>query len=125
MIEKIEWLENEEEYFLKNDGADLYELILTMLKKQRMSFSSFLYDASRGIGNTIREGLGCSLDQDLDNPDEFDGVIFWFGDYESSTITPQHFVRLMQAMSDSYINYHPNDKVKIEGYMNKLKERYL
>ncbi|WP_347254560.1 hypothetical protein [Leminorella grimontii] len=125
MINKLEWLENKQEYFLENDGIDLYYLISTMLKEQKMSFLQFLYDASRGIGCTVHEGLEYVLDQDWDNPEEFDEVSFLLGDYESSTLSPKRFVELMQVIADSYIDAHQNDKKSVENNMAKLKERYL
>lgn len=59
------------------------------------------------------------VDQDWDIPDEFDQVSFMFGDYESSTLSPQTFVELMQVITD-----HPEKKETIERTMMKLKERY-
>ncbi len=125
MSNEVEWLEKKEGYFLENGGVDLYYLILTMLKEKKMNILQFLYDASRGIGCVVHEGLEYVLDQDLDDSDEFTEVSFLVGDYESSTISPQHFVELMQVISDTYIEAYPNDRESVERNMNQLKARYL
>ncbi|MCO6538102.1 MAG: hypothetical protein J6567_09105 [Gilliamella sp.] len=124
MTNKIQWLKNIEKAMIENDGADLYCLIKLMYKEHKMNFLQFIYDASRGIGAVISEGVEYILDQDLDDPKEFDEVSFLVGDYESSTLSPQHFVELMQIISNSYIEAHPKEKDSIEFYMNKLRERY-
>lgn len=72
----------------------------------------------------MHEGLGYALDQDYDSPDDFKNVDFYVGEMDSSELTPQHFVELMQVISDSYIDAHPKDKASIEHYMSKLRERY-
>jgi hypothetical protein len=124
MTNKIQWLKNIEKAMIENDGADLYCLIKLMYKEHKMNFLQFIYDASRGIGAVISEGVEYILDQDLDDPKEFDEVSFLVGDYESSTLSPPKFVELMQIISNSYIEAHPKDKDSIEFYMNKLRERY-
>ena len=124
MTNKIQWLKNIEKAMIENDGADLYCLIKLMYKEHKMNFLQFIYYASRGIVAVISEGVEYILDQDLDDPKEFDEVSFLVGDYESSTLSPQHFVELMQIISNSYIEAHPKEKDSIEFYMNKLRERY-
>lgn len=119
------WLRKNEQYIVKNGGEDLYCLLEVMYKEKKISFQKFIYDASRGIGCIVSEGLEYVLDQDLDDPKEFDEVSFILGDYESSTLSPQKFVELMQVISDSYIDEHPNDKVSIEQSMARLKRRYV
>ena len=124
MNHNLKWLNKIEKEIEEQSGDDLYYLIETMYKEQKMNFLQFIYDASRGFGCIIHEGLEYVLDQDLDESKEFDGVSFLVGDYESSTISPQKFVDLMQIISNSYIEAHPNEKDSIEFYMNKLRERY-
>ncbi|OCG40635.1 hypothetical protein A9G29_08185 [Gilliamella sp. Fer2-1] len=124
MTNKIQWLKNIEKAMIENDGADLYCLIKLMYKENKMNFLQFIYDASRGIGAVISEGVEYILDQDLDDPKEFDEVSFLVGGYESSTLSPPKFVELMQIISNSYIEANPKEKDSIEFYMNKLRERY-
>lgn len=125
MNKALIWLRKNEQYIVKNGGEDLYCLLEVMYKEKKISFQKFIYDASRGIGCIVSEGLEYVLDQDLDDPKEFDEVSFILGDYESSTLSPQKFVELMQVISDSYIDEHPNDKVSIEQSMDRLKRRYV
>ena len=80
--------------------------------------------ASEGSGFFPSEGTGYSLDKDWDDPSEFVEVIFFLGEYESATITPQHFIKLMQVISDSYVEAYPKDKATVEHYMSRLRERY-
>ncbi len=89
-----------------------------------MNFQQFIYDASHGIGCVVSEGLEYVLDQDLDDPTEFNGVCFILGDYESSILEPKKFTELMQVITDSYIAEHPENKETIERSMIILKERY-
>ncbi|VFS48582.1 hypothetical protein [Budvicia aquatica] len=110
--------------FINNDGRDLYDIVHQVLSLDKMSYTSFLKMASEGYGCSPSEGCGYALDQNWDDPEEFDEVSFMFGDYESSTISPQHFAELMQVISDGYINANPKDKASIEHYMGKLRERY-
>lgn len=124
MIDSMQWLKRVESQIYIERGHDLYYIIETMYNEHKMNFLQFIYDASRGIGCFIHEGLEYILDQDTDDPDEFNEVLFLLGGYLSSAMIPQHFVELMQVISDSYIEAHPNDKLSIEFYMNKLKERY-
>nr|WP_282552931.1 hypothetical protein [Providencia stuartii] len=120
----INWLINTKKHVIDSGGVDLYYLLETMLSEQKMSFQQFIYDASRGIGCVVSEGLVYVLDQDLDDPSEFDGACFILGDYESSTLSPQKFVELMRVIKDSYITEHPENKETIERSMVRLKERY-
>ena len=124
MNHNLKWLNKIEKEIEDQSDDDLYYLIETMYKEQKMNFLQFLYDASRGVGCIVHEGLEYVLDQDLDDPKEFDEVTFLVGDYESSTIPPQKFVDLMQIISDSYIKAHPSETDSIAFYMNKLRERY-
>ena len=124
MSHNLTWLNTIEKEIEEQGGSDLYYLIETMYKEHKMNLLQFIYDASRGIGCIVHEGLEYVLDQDLDDPKEFDEVSFLVGDYESSTLSPQHFVELMQIISNSYIEAHPKEKDSIEFYMNKLRERY-
>ncbi|MCO6538492.1 MAG: hypothetical protein J6569_11030 [Gilliamella sp.] len=124
MINKFQWLEKTKKILVDNGGAELYCLLEVMYKEQKMNFLQFIYDASRGIGAVISEGVEYILDQDLDNPEEFDGVTFVFGDCEGFPMPVQKFISMMQIVSDAYIEAHPKDKDSIEFYMNKLRERY-
>lgn len=124
MINNLVWLKKVEQYLLENGGRDLYCLLEVMYKEQKMNFQQFIYDASRGIGCVVSEGLEYVLDQDLDDPNEFDEVSFILGDYESSTLSPPKFVELMQVITDSYVSFEPSNKHSIERSMSRLKERY-
>lgn len=124
MSDELNWLKKLENKIDEEGGDDLYYILDTMYKEHKMNFLQFIYDASRGIGCVVHEGLEYALDQDFDTPEEFNGASFLVGDYESSIISPQHFVELMQMISDNYIEAHPNDKNSIEFYMSKLRERY-
>ena len=124
MIDDLAWLKKVEQRLINDGAEDLYCLLEVMYKEQKMNFQQFIYDASRGIGSVVSEGVEYVLDQDLDDPSEFDGACFILGDYENSTISPQKFVKLMQVITDSYITEHPENKEAIERSMMRLKERY-
>ncbi|MDC9597787.1 hypothetical protein [Xenorhabdus anantnagensis] len=124
MSDKTKWLDETKEYLANNDGEDLYYLMFTMLNEEKMSFIKFLLDASKGIGCVVHEGLEYVLDQDLDYPEDFDLVTFYVGEFESSEITPNQFVMLMQYVSDAYIKAFPDSKDTVERHMKALTERY-
>lgn len=123
-IDKLDWLTNIKQELYKNDGRDLYDIIFETLKNNKMTYPAFLSMASDGHGFASSEGNGYALDQDWDVPDEFDEVCFMFGDYESSTLSPQKFVELMQKITNSYINEYPENIEAIERSMKRLQERY-
>ena len=123
MIDNVTWLKKVEQRLMNDGVGDLFCLLEVMYKEQKMNFQQFIYDASRGIGCVVSEGVEYLLDQDLDDPGEFHGACFILGDYESSTISPQKFVKLMQVITDSYIIEHPENKETIEPSMARLKER--
>lgn len=125
IVNELNWLIKIKEFLYANDGRDLYDIIFETLENHKMTFSLLLKLASEGHGYSPIEGNSYSLDQDWDLPEEFDEVSFMFGDYESSTISPRYFVELMQVISDSYMDEHPNDKVSIEQSMARLKRRYV
>ncbi|SUC22968.1 Uncharacterised protein [Proteus vulgaris] len=89
-----------------------------------MNFRQFIYDASRGIGYFVSEGLGYVLDQDMDDPTEFSEVTFFLGDHESLTLSPEKFIELIYFISNSYIDENPGDKVSVQQSLVSLKERY-
>ncbi|AHG65582.1 hypothetical protein MIM_c35220 [Advenella mimigardefordensis DPN7] len=95
-----------------------------MYIEKKLNFRQFIFDASRGLGCVVSEGLEYVLDNDIDDPNEFDNVTFIIGGHESSTLRPQKFVELMQVVSDSYIREYPRDKEFINQSMNMLKKRY-
>lgn len=124
IINKLDWLINVKKELYENNGRDLYDIIFETLEKNKMTYPTFLSMASEGYGFSPSEGNGYALDQDWDIPDEFDEVSFMFGDYDSSTLSPQKFVELMQIITGSYITEHPENKDTIERSMTSLKERY-
>ena len=123
-MEKLSRLEKIKDYLYQHDGRDLYDIVYLVLSLNKMSFIAFLKRASEGYGCSPSEGCGYALDQNWDIPEEFDEVSFMFGDYESSTLSPQKFVELMQVISNSYINEYPSDKESIKQFMVRLKGRY-
>ncbi|WP_445495134.1 hypothetical protein [Photorhabdus sp. SF281] len=124
MSDKTKWLDETKEYLINNSGEDLYYLMFTMLSEEKISFIKFLLDASKGIGCVVHEGLEYVLDQDLDYPEDFDLVTFYVGEFESSEISPNQFIMLMQYVSNAYIDAFPSSKETVERHMKALTERY-
>jgi hypothetical protein len=121
---QLNWLIKIKNHFYDKGVRDLYDIIYLTLSNNQMKYLSFLKMISEGDGFFPNEGTGFTLDNGWDDPSDFKEVIFYLGEYESSTLSPQHFVELMQIISNSYIETHPKDKDSIEFYMNKLRERY-
>ncbi|OCG38332.1 hypothetical protein A9G29_11015 [Gilliamella sp. Fer2-1] len=124
MNHNLTWLNKIAKEIEEQGGGDLYYLIETMYKEHKMNLLQFIYDASRGIGCDVHEGLGYALDEDYEDPQDFKSVDFYVGEMDRSELSPQKFVELMQIISNSYIEAHSKDKDSIEFYMNKLRERY-
>jgi len=118
------WLLMQKEYLYHHNGGDLYEIIYETLSRNRMSYLAFLKMASEGKGVSPSEGNGNSLDQDWDIPEEFDKVIFFFGEFESSSMSPSKFASLMQYITDIYTNAYPEDKKTSMHSIEQLKARY-
>ena len=57
MIDDLAWLKKVEERLLNDGAEDLYSLLEVMYKEQKMNFQQFIYDASRGIGSVVSEGV--------------------------------------------------------------------
>ncbi|ASA58219.1 hypothetical protein [Vibrio gazogenes] len=122
--EKISWLIATKDYLYQRDGRDLYDILYATLSEDKMDYKSFLKMASEGYGYSPAEGFSYTLDQDWDIPEEFDEVTFFLGEYETISISPNHFVQLMHYIVDFYIKSYPNDRVFVEQYMAQLRRRY-
>ncbi|MDW6092447.1 hypothetical protein SBX64_07805 [Vibrio rhizosphaerae] len=123
--EKISWLVATKDYLYQRDGRDLYDILYATLSEDKMDYKSFLKMASEGYGYSPAEGFSYALDQDWDIPEEFDEVTFFLGEYETISISPNHFVQLMHYITDFYIKDYPNDRMLVEQYMAQLRRRYV
>ena len=64
---------------------------------------------------------------DCDYHDQFDKVFFFIGDMngnESSSMTFDTYIKLIKALSISYIMENPTKKEDINFYLNKIINRY-
>ena len=77
----LSWLEKLKESFASTglDYEDLYELIEASITRKRTNFPAFINEASKGVGFSVGEGHFYSLDQDWDDPEEFNEVSFFWG----------------------------------------------
>lgn len=123
--EEIYWLEKMKNDLYNSGDWDLYDVTYTTLARNRMSYLAFLKMASEGYGFSPEEGMGYSLDQDWGDPEGFDGVIFYLGEFETITMPPDRFVSRMQDITEAYVKTYPEDKEKATFYMDLLKKRYV
>lgn len=81
MMACLSWLEKLKESFASTglDYEDLYELIEASITRKRTNFPAFINEASKGVGFSVGEGHFYSLDQDWDDPEEFNEVSFFLG----------------------------------------------
>ena len=79
---------------------DLTVIILDSLKNNSFSLANILYEASKGHGITSSEGCFYVLDQDLDFPEEFEQVIFYLGEFETSKMSLSDFISYLSFISD-------------------------
>lgn len=120
----IDWLEKTKNYLISHEGTDLYYLVESLIKREKITYRQFVYDASHGISNGEDEGFNFALDSDYDDPNDFDSVEFYVGGMESTEVAVPTFIDLMQYLSDSYLIDNPKDKISIEKSMVRIKQRY-
>lgn len=122
----IFWLKELKKRFLISglEHRDLYDLLTEAIVRNRTTFPAFIYDASRGEGVSVGEGYYYALDQEWDDPEKFDEVSFFLGEMESSSIGVADYVALMEIAADVYVNNFPEERDRVQGSVNRLKERY-
>lgn len=120
----LSWLEKTKNDLIGHGGSDLYYLVESLIKREKITYRQFLYDASYGISNGEDEGFNFALDGDYDDPNDFDSVEFYVGGMESTKMTVSIFIMLIQHLSDNYILDNPTDKISVEKSMLRIKQRY-
>ncbi|BBR55315.1 MULTISPECIES: hypothetical protein [Pseudomonas] len=122
----LAWLESLKESFASTglDYEDLYELIEASIVRGRTNFPAFIYDASRGVGFSVSEGFFYSLDQDWDDPEDFNEVSFFLGEVETSSIPVPDYVLLMKVAADVYSAFFPDEGESVLRSAEILEERY-
>ncbi|MFY3152468.1 hypothetical protein ACOTF6_29645 [Achromobacter xylosoxidans] len=123
----LAWLERLKESFASTglNYEDLYELIKASIARGRTSFPALIYDASRGVGFSVSEGFFYSLDQDWDDPKDFNEVSFFLGEMETSSISVSDYVVLMKIAASVYSAFFPGEASGVLKSAKKLEERYL
>ncbi|MDP8051870.1 MULTISPECIES: hypothetical protein [Pasteurellaceae] len=114
-------------YELKNNfenkkAFDLYYALKEILKEKRMSFNEIIFEFSQGL-SVISGAYTILLDEDWDTPSDYGTVEIYIG--ETSTILDiETYVLLVESVCENYLNYHPEDKERIDKYIDKINERY-
>ena len=122
--------DNLKKIFEENNGQDLLYIILRYMENNDHASNKFIQMlglSSNGYGIFISEYMGFSLDMDWDYPEQFDKVFCFMGDMngnESSSITFDTYIKLIKALSISYIMENPTKKEDINFYLNKIINRY-
>lgn len=126
MMACLSWLEKLKESFASTglDYEDLYELIEASITRKRTNFPAFINEASKGVGFSVGEGHCYSLDQDWDDPEEFNEVSFFLGEVETSSIPVLDYVFLMKIAADVYSDFFPEERDSVLSSAKKLEERY-
>lgn len=65
------------------------------------------------------------MDEDLEEPTDFDGVIFVIGEFESSILPVVDFVELLELACLEYVKRVPDDENRIFSNQDRVKEKYL
>lgn len=125
-ITATEWLARLETSFdeIGFAGKDFFYLIKTMLIEGRISFMEMLSSASQGIGIRVHEGLEFIL-EDLDDPDEFDGVVFVIGERESSVLPIAEYVYLIELLCRAYLLDFASDGSRVLESLDRIRSRYV
>lgn len=122
----VPWLDALKESFDSTglDYEDLYALIEASMVTKKIDFPAFIYDASHGFGFTVSEGFSYSLDQNWDDPENFNEVSFFVGEMETSSIPVPDYVSLMKNAADIYSAFFPDEGDSVLRSAERLKERY-
>ncbi|MGS7253754.1 hypothetical protein ACQ7NP_21810 [Pseudomonas anuradhapurensis] len=120
------WLEKLKKSFASTglDYEDLYELIEASIERGRTNFPAFIYEASKGFGFSVGEGYFYSLDQDWDDPEEFNEVSFFLGEVETSSVSVFDYVFLMKIAADVYSAFFPEERDSVLNSAKRLEGRY-
>lgn len=126
-MNNLVWLERLKESFASTgmNYEDLYELIKASIARGRTSFPALIHDASKGVGFSVSEGFFYCLDQDWDDPKDFNEVSFFLGDMETSSISVFDYVFLMKIAARVYATFFPDEASGVLKSAEKLEERYL
>lgn len=126
MMDGLVWLEKLKESFSSTGLGyeDLYELIEAAIARGRTNFPAFIYDASRGVGVSVSEGFFYSLDQDWDDPEDFNEVSFFLGEVETSSLPVPDYVFLMKIAAHVYSTFFPDDGGAVLRSAERLEKRY-
>ncbi|WP_179280638.1 hypothetical protein [Bordetella genomosp. 1] len=73
----------------------------------------------------MSEGFFYSLDQDWDDPKDFNEVSFFLGEMETSSISVFDYVSLMKIAARVYATFFPGEASGVLKSAEKLEERYL
>ena len=84
----------------------------------------FIYEASKGFGFSVGGGYFYSLDQDWDDPEEFNEVSFFLGEVGTSSIPVFDYVFLMKIAADVYSEFFPEERGGVLNSAKRLEERY-
>lgn len=117
------WLQAIEEYF-EGEGSDFYYLLDAMVKNSKIDFCDLLSNAAMGHGCTVYEGLMYSLDQDWDIPEEFSGVSFFVGDVESSVLSVEKYLSLINFAALKYLDLFPDRQDRVINSLSHVENRY-
>lgn len=123
----LAWLERLKKSFASTGLSyeDLYELITASIARGKTSFPALIYDASKGVGFSVSEGFFYSLDQDWDDPKDFNEVSFFLGEMETSSISVSDYVFLMKIAASVYSAFFPSEGNGVLKSVERLGERYL
>ncbi|MED5526277.1 MAG: hypothetical protein VX447_16200 [Pseudomonadota bacterium] len=124
---KMNWLNDLENSFDRSGIAygDLFYVLEAAMTADVIKFPDIIKDASNGIGVYAREGLSYSLDQDWDEPQNFDKVICFIGDIESSSLSIDSYIALMETAVNVYLSNFPDGKKRVMNSLARLKNKYL
>lgn len=121
------WLDGlEAQFTAKGDSA--YDLFYTLRELERdkvIAFPALLYEMSNGDGCRVHEGLYLSMENDLDDPSQFEGLTLWFGDGPGSVVSMDIAVQLLKLAGAVYCEQFPEDIERVQRNLGRIERRYL
>ncbi len=116
------YLYESKSFFEEKEAFDLYFALEYFLSEKVMSFSEIIFRFSQGI--SIAYGpYTILLDEDWDTPDDNGTVEIYVGE-TSSILDIKTYVLLVGYVCINYLKFYPEDRKRIDRYIEKINNRY-
>lgn len=119
------WLHGLESRFLaKGIGGDYLFYILGEFERNKViDFPALLYELSTGHGCGVHEHLHLAMENDFDDPSQFQGVTVFFSNTES-VVPMDDAIELFKLAGAAYCEHFPDDAERVHRNLERIERRY-